>query len=242
MPLVFFSGGIDSTVLTFDLAQHPYRYGIDAKSDELLLLTVGDEKKKRALRPILAALEKVTTMRPVVRVVSSDVLHPRPEAPPQAGGMMSLVPAVTRYEPDLNSFPYTPALHLWMASIAMNMVFFRDRPPSMSPPKAFFGFQCDGPMWRAHDEGQLPLNDVSPWFVGKLNEIAAGLKEPEMTFHAPFLDARMDRTQIVQMGLEVGAPLELTSSCIRGWKVNCGICCQCLNRQKAFRYLGVKYE
>jgi 7-cyano-7-deazaguanine synthase len=78
--------------------------------------------------------------------------------------------------------------------------------------------------------------------VGKLNEIAAGLKEPEMTFHAPFLDARMDRTQIVQMGLEVGAPLELTSSCIRGWKVNCGICCQCLNRQKAFRYLGVKYE
>jgi 7-cyano-7-deazaguanine synthase len=48
------------------------------------------------------------------------------------------------------------------------------------------------------------------------------------------------KREIVQLGLEIGAPFEHTWSCYRGREVHCGACGPCFMRREAFKRAGVK--
>lgn len=242
MPLVFFSGGIDSVALAWDVATHPYRYGVaDVESSHLILLSYTESgqraKKTKNLRPLLSALERVSKLPIEHRVEECTI----PEYVPLdivRGGMSALDPLSAQYTPDIAAMPFCAGQIMWAASYAIN--FLRELEQPFSPELALFGFQYDGPSWKQHDEGRLRKNDVSPEFVAGLNAIAKATGETHVSFRAPFLENRMDRTQVVQLAMEVGVPLHLTSSCIAGWKKNCGVCAQCMRRQRTFKALGVK--
>jgi 7-cyano-7-deazaguanine synthase len=54
---------------------------------------------------------------------------------------------------------------------------------------------------------------------------------------APF--ARLDKTGIVRVGHELGAPMHLSWSCYRGGTQHCGRCGTCVERAEAFHQAGV---
>ena len=240
MPLLFFSGGIDSVVLAFDVAQHPYRYGIaNPDATALTLLTVSSKKRdaEKQLKPILTSLHKVSRIA-IAHEVQADGLYTEAANQLPLGGAPTINPYSVRVKGQILATPYTAGWLLWMGAVAMNRLYGEDE--SYNPAQAFIAHQWDGPTWEAYDKGQFSGFDSSPEFYENLNRTIKTCRERVMV-RAPFVENRMNKAMVVQLGLEVGAPLELTSSCIYGWKTVCGQCFQCLIRQAAFKSLGIKY-
>jgi 7-cyano-7-deazaguanine synthase len=240
MALLFFSGGIDSSTLAFDIAQHPWRYGVRG-SEKLFLLTStpGDVRtKKRQLQPLVAALGEKSTLDIDHQLVSCPLASEVQED--VAVGGMQILNSVqcADYDPDQAALPYSPGLTLWLASMAVS-VLMEEKEPPWGYKQAFFGFMGDGSYWKALEEGEIRSHDTSPDFLGKLNVAVEASGEPVL-FRAPYFDGRLDKAMIVRLGLEVGVPFGLTSSCILGWGKNCGLCNQCIRRQAVFRSLHVE--
>lgn len=56
--------------------------------------------------------------------------------------------------------------------------------------------------------------------------------------HAPLLE--MNKAQIIQQGIELGVPYELTWSCYEGGALACGTCDSCLLRLNGFAEAGMR--
>lgn len=246
MTVVFFSGGIDSTVLAYDVAKNPERYGISIeRSSPLILLTaavgVEPERKAELLGPLVDGLCEVSSLEiqhvvEKVPLVSYDppirVLH----GSLQFGPVAAETQTAGRIRQSTN---YTAGLHLWLASVAINLEAQLPVFPHHNSPTAFWGFQFDGPSWEDFDHGRMVPNDTSPTFVRKLDELSGySGHNPSLRFRAPFLENRMDRLQILRMGLKLGVPLDKTSSCTTGWMAACGHCRQCVVRAQALAVLA----
>ena len=60
--------------------------------------------------------------------------------------------------------------------------------------------------------------------------------ETRLSFHAPLI--HLQKSEIVQTGLELGAPLHLSWSCYQAEDLACGHCDSCLLRLQGFREAG----
>ncbi len=233
MPLLFWSGGLDSTTLAFDIAKHPWRYGVTGGESrtELKLLTYGVDKKKRAgMRTLWSALPGVKEPG-LLGLKWTEIAIPFPKEALVKRVWSSAHPLATGV--DAEHMPFTPGLHLFLASYAVNMLREEaDQLRGHEKAQAFFGFQYNAPEWDRFDSGELPDNDTSPDFIAALNEVVAASGE-NVVFKAPFLDKRMTKPMIGQMAAEVGVPINLTSSCIYGWMEGCGSCPQCMLKNSA---------
>ena len=235
MPVLFFSGGIDSTVLGYDIAKRPFAYGIDYEYEDLVLVTYGKDGTKRANKFVdkLIIDARVTVD---VRSFTSPLESYEPEMVP-AAGHATMVPSVGPYTWDRRSMPYTAGLMTWLASLAFNLTYDWSLPHGK--PQVFFGFQYEPQAWAAYDRGQLAPNDTSPAYIDALNRLSKAAGEPAR-FRAPFLENRMSRHQIVQLGKDLKVPLTDTHSCLLLRDTHCGRCCQCIKRDLAFGILGIK--
>jgi 7-cyano-7-deazaguanine synthase len=65
----------------------------------------------------------------------------------------------------------------------------------------------------------------------------AGVEGHAPRIHAPIL--HMTKADIVRLGSELDAPLELTWSCYQGGAMACGHCDSCLLRLKGFKEVGI---
>ena len=84
--------------------------------------------------------------------------------------------------------------------------------------------------------------DCRPEFVAAFREAAAlglkrGVEGRPLEFRTPLISRT--KAQIVGLGVELGAPLELTWSCYRGGPAPCGTCDSCGLRAKGFSEAGV---
>ncbi len=68
--------------------------------------------------------------------------------------------------------------------------------------------------------------------------IRAGTREGDIVVRTPLI--HMQKKEIVALGLEVGAPLELTWSCYSGSELACGVCESCVLRLRAFEQAGIR--
>lgn len=59
----------------------------------------------------------------------------------------------------------------------------------------------------------------------------------ELQIIAPFIDK--NKADVVETGLELGVPYELTWSCYEGHEKACGVCGTCIDRRKAFAANGI---
>jgi 7-cyano-7-deazaguanine synthase len=81
--------------------------------------------------------------------------------------------------------------------------------------------------------------DCRPAYYQAFNQVVrAGTKEGRIEVVTPLIAMR--KSEIVQLGLELGAPFDLTWSCYRREDLACGTCDSCILRLRAFQAAGVK--
>jgi 7-cyano-7-deazaguanine synthase len=90
----------------------------------------------------------------------------------------------------------------------------------------------------AEDSSGYP--DCRPEFFAAFNKsIETGTRpETKIEIFTPIINLR--KSEIVSMGLMLGAPLHLTWSCYRGTEAACGKCDSCALRLRGFREAGVE--
>ena len=81
--------------------------------------------------------------------------------------------------------------------------------------------------------------DCRPAYYQAFNQlIKAGTKEGRIEIVTPLIAMR--KTGIIRLGLELGAPFQLTWSCYSGEDQACGVCDSCVLRLRAFQEAGVE--
>lgn len=81
--------------------------------------------------------------------------------------------------------------------------------------------------------------DCRPAYYQAFQEvIRTGTKAGDIRIETPLIAMR--KAEIVQLGNQLGAPLDLTWSCYSEEELACGICESCLLRLRAFESAGVK--
>jgi 7-cyano-7-deazaguanine synthase len=79
--------------------------------------------------------------------------------------------------------------------------------------------------------------DCRPEYYRAFNEVVrTGTKEGRIEIVAPLIGMR--KCEIVKLGLELGAPFDLTWSCYTKEDRACGVCDSCVLRLRAFREAG----
>jgi len=79
--------------------------------------------------------------------------------------------------------------------------------------------------------------DCRPAYYQAFNEVVrAGTKEGNIQILTPLIAMR--KAEIVTLGLELGAPFDLTWSCYSRQDRACGVCDSCVLRLRAFRQAG----
>ena len=90
--------------------------------------------------------------------------------------------------------------------------------------------------WDAEEAATFP--DNSKEFLNKFNELIDVGSPDNIKIEAPAID--LSKEEIVKLGVEVGAPMELSYSCYKGGKKHCGVCESCMRRKRAFKQLGIE--
>ncbi len=81
--------------------------------------------------------------------------------------------------------------------------------------------------------------DCRPAYYEAFNQVVkAGTKEGKIEIVTPLIAMR--KSQIVSLGLELGAPFDLTWSCYSQEDRACGVCDSCVLRLRAFREAGTE--
>ena len=91
-----------------------------------------------------------------------------------------------------------------------------------------------------NNEEGLTFPDNSEEFLNEFNELIKVGSPDKIRIEAPAID--LDKEEIVELGVEVGAPMELSYSCYNGEDKPCGVCESCMRRKRAFKKIGIKYD
>jgi len=88
----------------------------------------------------------------------------------------------------------------------------------------------------AHSGTYTPYPDCRPEFADAMNSVAEKCDWRPVRVLSPFID--WTKSDIVQRGVALGVPFELTWSCYVGEERPCGRCGTCLDRAEAFLLAG----
>ena len=89
--------------------------------------------------------------------------------------------------------------------------------------------------WDREEAATFP--DNSKEFLNAFNELIEIGSPDNIKIEAPAID--LNKEEIVELGVKVGAPMELSYSCYAGREKHCGICESCMRRKRAFKKLKI---
>ena len=89
--------------------------------------------------------------------------------------------------------------------------------------------------WDREEAATFPEN--SKEFLNAFNELIEIGSPDNIKIEAPAID--LNKEEIVELGVKVGAPMELSYSCYAGREKHCGICESCMRRKRAFKKLKI---
>lgn len=89
----------------------------------------------------------------------------------------------------------------------------------------------------ADDAAGNAYPDCSEAFNSSMNDAVYIGSGNQLSIEAPFV--KMTKKDVVERGLRLGVPYELTWSCYEGNDRPCGVCGTCIDRRKAFEENGV---
>lgn len=87
-----------------------------------------------------------------------------------------------------------------------------------------------------HSEDHYLYADCRPDFIEAIHKTIV-LGTDGVGLYAPFTN--ITKADIVKLGYEINAPLELTWSCYKGKEKHCGLCGTCRERKKAFLFADI---
>jgi 7-cyano-7-deazaguanine synthase len=212
LAVILASGGMDSCVTTA-IANIDYRLA-------MLHVAYGQRTEARELR----AFNAVADLYHAEHRLVCHLDHLR-----QIGGSSLTDPAIAveRANLDRKEIPssYVPFRNAHFLSIAVSWG------EVLGARKIFIG---------AVEEDSSGYPDCRPAYYEAFNRvIAAGTKpETQLEIVAPVI--RMRKAEIVQRGMELGAPFALTWSCYQAEDVACGVCDSCALRLRAFEEAGIE--
>ena len=76
--------------------------------------------------------------------------------------------------------------------------------------------------------------------MDEFNELISVGSPDKIRIEAPAIN--LNKEEIVELGVEVGAPMNLSYSCYKGGDEPCGVCESCMRRKRAFKKIGIKYD
>lgn len=90
--------------------------------------------------------------------------------------------------------------------------------------------------WDKEEANTFP--DNSKEYMEKFNELFEVGSPIDIEIKAPAID--LDKDEIVKLGAEIGAPMDLSYSCYKGSEYHCGVCESCMRRKRGFNKAGIK--
>src|SRR5438105_2843463 len=212
--VVLLSGGMDSCVCA---AQAARDFG--AGHVAALHFSYGQRthsRERRAFDAICDRLElgaRKWLRNDALREIGGSALTDERIAVPESGEVSSREVPVT-YVPFRNA-------HFLAAAVSWAEVLGAD--------KVFIG---------AVEQDSSGYPDCRPEYYRAFNEvIRAGTREGRIEITTPLIGMR--KAEIVRLGLELGAPFDLTWSCYSRQDRACGVCESCVLRLRAFQAAGV---
>ena len=90
--------------------------------------------------------------------------------------------------------------------------------------------------WDKEEANTFP--DNSKEYLESFNSLLKIASPINIEIKAPAID--LNKNEIVQLGIEVNAPMELSYSCYKGNEKHCGVCESCMRRKRGFKKAGIK--
>jgi 7-cyano-7-deazaguanine synthase len=89
--------------------------------------------------------------------------------------------------------------------------------------------------WDLEEASTFP--DNSKEFLNSFNNVLEVGALNNIEIDAPLIN--MDKKEIVKLGMEIKAPMDMSYSCYMGEEEHCGVCESCMRRKRAFETVGV---
>ena len=91
--------------------------------------------------------------------------------------------------------------------------------------------------YAAHSGDRAIYPDCREEFADAMNSVMEIAGWDKVSLNRPF--SSLTKADIVKLGDELGVPFEQTWSCYKGGQVHCGVCGTCVERREAFQLAGV---
>ena len=208
--VAIFSGGLDSTVLVYDLV---------SKGDEVKLLSVdyGQRHRKeiefaRATADRLGVEHRVADLRSLTSLLAGSSLTSTEVAVPDG-----------HYAEDSMKATVVPNRNMIMLAVAGGWAI------SLRFDRVAFG---------AHGGDHAIYPDCRAEFADAMDAVLALADWHKIQLVRPFVG--ITKTDIVTLGAKLGVPFENTWSCYKGTELHCGRCGTCVERREAFHLAGIQ--
>jgi len=210
--VVCLSGGMDSCVCAALAAQEYDAYALHCGYGQRT-----EERELRAARGVAQALgfrDFLHLRLDLFRRIGGSALTDKSIDVPEAGAEIGAEIPVT-YVPFRNAHFLSAAVS-WAEVLGARSVFIG-----------------------AVEQDSSGYPDCRPAYYEAFQElIRAGTREGDIIVRTPLI--HMHKKEIVALGLELTAPLDLTWSCYSGSEEACGVCESCVLRLRSFEQAGVK--
>ena len=89
--------------------------------------------------------------------------------------------------------------------------------------------------WNNEEGATFP--DNSKEYLEEFNNLIEVGSPEKIRIEAPCID--LNKEELVELGVKVGAPMKLSYSCYKGEDEPCGVCESCMRRKRAFEKVGI---
>jgi len=207
--VVLFSGGLDSTVLVYDLLNE----GADLK---LLSIDYGQRHEKE-LKSSSEIAESLGLEHEILRLPMLNNL---------LGGSALTDPSISlpegHYAEDSMKATVVPNRNMILLSLAAGHAI---------------SLQFDTVAYAAHAGDHTIYPDCRPEFATAMDEALKLCDWNTISLYRPFV--QLSKQDLVRKGNELGVPFEKTWSCYAGNDKHCGKCGTCVERKEAFELVGL---
>ncbi len=209
--VVLLSGGMDSCVCTA-LAKRDY----DTAAVHVLYGQRTEERERQSFLAICRRLgihDQLIVRNEALAAIGHSALTDEKIAVPSSGEAGQGVPVT-----------YVPFRNAHFLAVAVSWA------EALGAEKVYIG---------AVEPDSSGYPDCRPAYYAAFNEVVkAGTKDGRIEIVTPLIAMR--KSEIVRLGLELGAPFDLTWSCYSREDRACGVCDSCVLRQRAFEAAGVQ--